>query len=78
MTLNPIAFGVLMTIVAEIVLVIIGAIINVARNKGEEEDGGLLMSEEEFRDVIMAAIRESVDEVVREKMSGDDGAEEQR
>lgn len=67
-----------MTIVAEIVLVIIGAIINVARNKGEEEDGGLLMSEEEFRDVIMAAIRESVDEVVREKMSGDDGAEEQR
>lgn len=75
MTLNPVWFGVLMTIVAEIILIIIGAIINVARNKGEEEDGGLLMSEEEFRDVIMAAIRESVDEVVREKMSGDDGTE---
>lgn len=67
-------FGVLMVIVAEIIFIIIGALINTIRHKDDEEDGDLMMSEEEFRATIENAIRASVDEVIREKF--DNGKEE--
>ena len=65
-------FGVLMTLVAEIGFVIIGAIINTIhhRNDPEEEDGDVMMSEEEFRAMIREAVRDAADNVIREKFDG--------
>ena len=66
-------FGVLMTLVAEIGFVIIGAIINTIhhRNDPEEEaDLDVMMSEEEFRDMIRLAVRDAADNVIREKFDG--------
>ena len=74
MYVNGFWFGVLMVIVAEIIFIIIGALINTIRHKDDEDDGDLMMSEEEFRATIENAIRASVDEVIREKF--DNGKEE--
>ena len=74
MYVNAFAMGVLLTIVAEIIFVIIGALINTIRHKDDEDEGDLMMSEEEFRATIENAIRASVDEVIREKF--DNGKEE--
>lgn len=74
MYVNGFWFGVLMVIVAEIIFIIIGALINTIRHKDDEEEGDLMMTEEEFRATIENAIRASVDEVIREKF--DNGKEE--
>lgn len=74
MYVNGFWLGVLMVIVAEIIFIIIGALINTIRHKDDEDDGDLMMSEEEFRATIENAIRASVDEVIREKF--DNGKEE--
>ena len=74
MYVNGFWLGVLMVIVAEIILIIIGALINTIRHKDDEDEGDLMMSEEEFRATIENAIRASVDEVIREKF--DNGKEE--
>lgn len=74
MYVNGFWLGVLMVIVAEIIFIIIGALINTIRNKDDEDEGDLMMSEEEFRATIENAIRASVDEVIREKF--DNGKEE--
>ena len=74
MYVNGFWLGVLMVIVAEIIFIIIGALINTIRHKEDEEEGDLMMSEEEFRATIENAIRASVDEVIREKF--DNGKEE--
>ena len=74
MYVNGFWLGVLMVIVAEIIFIIIGALINTIRHKDDEEEGDLMMSEEEFRATIENAIRASVDEVIREKF--DNGKEE--
>lgn len=64
-------FGVLMTLVAEIMFIIIGAIINTIHHRNDpEEEADLMMSEEEFRATIENAIRASVDDVIREKFDG--------
>ena len=72
MTVDPFWFGVLMTLVAEIGFVIIGAIINTIhhRNDPEGEDGDVMMSEEEFRAMIREAVRDAADNVIREKFDG--------
>lgn len=71
MTVDPFWFGVLMTLVAEIGFVIIGAIINTIHHRNDpEEETDLMMSEEEFRATIENAIRASVDDVIREKFDG--------
>ena len=74
MTVDPFWFGVLMTLVAEIGFVIIGAIINTIhhRNDPEEEDGDVMMSEEEFRAMIREAVRDAADNVIREKFDGEE------
>lgn len=74
MTVDPFWFGVLMTLVAEIGFVIIGAIINTVhhRNDPEEEDGDVMMSEEEFRAMIREAVRDAADNVIREKFDGEE------
>ena len=74
MYVNGFWLGVLMVIVAEIIFIIIGALINTIRHKDDEDGGDLMMTEEEFRATIENAIRASVDEVIREKF--DDGKEE--
>lgn len=74
MYVNGFWLGVLMVIVAEIIFIIIGALINTIRHKEDEDEGDLMMSEEEFRATIENAIRASVDEVIREKF--DNGKEE--
>lgn len=75
MYVNGFWLGVLMVIVAEIIFIIIGALINTIRHKDDpEEDADLMMTEEEFRATIENAIRASVDEVIREKF--DNGKEE--
>ena len=74
MYVNGFWLGVLMVIVAEIIFIIIGALINTIRHKDDEDEGDLMMSEEEFRATIENAIRASVDEVIREKF--DDGTKE--
>lgn len=74
MYVNGFWLGVLMVIVAEIIFIIIGALINTIRHKDDEDEGDLMMSEEEFRATIENAIRASVDEVIREKF--DNGKEE--
>ena len=71
MTVDPFWFGVLMTLVAEIMFIIIGAIINTIHHRNDpEEEADLMMSEEEFRATIENAIRASVDDVIREKFDG--------
>ena len=72
MTVDPFWFGVLMTLVAEIGFVIIGAIINTIhhRNDPEVENGDVMMSEEEFRAMIREAVRDAADNVIREKFDG--------
>lgn len=67
MYVNGFWFGVLMVIVAEIIFIIIGALINTIRNKEDEEEGDLMMSEEEFRSMIREAVRDAADNVIREK-----------
>lgn len=74
MYVNGFWLGVLMVIVAEIIFIIIGALINTIRHKDDEDEGDLMMSEEEFRATIENAIRASVDEVIREKF--ENGKEE--
>ena len=74
MYVNGFWLGVLMVIVAEIIFIIIGALINTIRHKDDEDEGDLMMTEEEFRATIENAIRASVDEVIREKF--DNGKEE--
>ena len=74
MYVNGFWLGVLMTLVAEIGFVIIGAIINTIhhRNDPEEEDGDVMMSEEEFRAMIREAVRDAADNVIREKFDGEE------
>ena len=61
-------FGVLMTLVAEIMFIIIGAIINTIHHRNDpEEEADLMMSEEEFRSMIREAVRDAADNVIREK-----------
>ena len=76
MTINPVWFGVLMTIVAEIIVVIVLGLIGAIRRKDPEEEADLMMTEEEFRETIANAIRESVGNAIREKMDGGHGKEE--
>ena len=70
MYVNGFWFGVLMVIVAEIIFIIIGALINTIRHKDDEDDGDLMMPEEEFRAMIREAVRDAADNVIREKFDG--------
>ena len=67
MYVNGFWLGVLMVIVAEIIFIIIGALINTIRHKEDEDEGDLMMSEEEFRSMIREAVRDAADNVIREK-----------
>ena len=79
MFVNPFWLGILLTLVGFVIVIIVLAIAASHKEAREAEDDGTVMSEEEFRDMIRAAVREAAEEALRNRMYGkgiDDGKEE--
>ena len=66
MVVNPFWFGVLMTIVFGVVVLIIVALIASHKASAEEEAiSDMAMSEEEFREMIEKAVKEATDNAIK-------------
>lgn len=68
MVVNPFWFGVLMTIVfAVVVLIIIALIASHRISNDEEELNDVAMSEEEFKEMIERAVKEATDNAMKNR-----------
>lgn len=67
MTVNPFWLGVLMTIVIEVVLTIIGALIAAHRIEDDDEDIAVV-SDDEIREMLENAMKEAVREATEDVM----------
>ena len=65
MVVNPFWFGVLLTVIGLIVVLFIIAFIGVKRSEAESEED-MLMDEGEFKKMLAEAVRDSLNEALRD------------
>ena len=67
---NAFWLGILLTLVGFVVVIIVMAIVASHKEAEAQKEDGMIMSEEEFREMIEASVRESAEKVLRERMYG--------